>query len=76
MEEQKKNDGCKIYRIKLEGQLDVEWKAWFDGFSISYEGEDSTVLTGEIIDDAALHGILKKIRDLGITLLSINILDK
>jgi hypothetical protein len=73
MDKNKKDDESRIYRIKLEGCLDVEWSNWFDGFSINYEGEDTTILTGEIIDDAAMHGVLKKIRDLGITLLSINL---
>ena len=56
--------------------MDTKWADWFDGFSISYEGENTTIMLGEIVDDAALHGVLKRIRDLGITLLSINIQDE
>ena len=56
--------------------MDTKWADWFDGFSISYEGENTTIMLGEIVDDAALHGVLRKIRDLGITLLSVNIQDE
>ena len=64
------------YRIRIKGYMDTKWADWFDGFSISYEGENTTIMLGEIVDDAALHGVLKRIRDLGITLLSINIQDE
>ena len=64
------------YKIRIKGYMDTKWADRFEGFSISYEGENITIMLGEIVDDAALHGVLKKIRDLGITLLSINIQDE
>ena len=64
------------YKIRIKGYMDTKWADWFDGFSIGYEGENTTIMLGEIVDDAALHGVLKRIRDLGITLLSINIQDE
>ena len=69
-----KNSGVegKIYQIKLKGQLDGSWADWFDSMTITLDDEKNTLLTGLLIDDAALHGILKKIRDLGLPLLSVN----
>lgn len=60
-----------IYQIKLQGHFDAQWAEWFGGLTISTEAEDETVLTGPIIDQAALHGLLRKIRDLGVPLLSV-----
>lgn len=62
--------GC--YQIRLKGQLDSKWTEWFEGMSITLEEDGNTLLTGPVIDQAALHGLLKKIRDLGLTLLAIN----
>ena len=61
-----------IYEIKITGHLNKSWADWFDGFTFIHEADGSTALTGKISDQAALHGILKKIRDLGLPLLSIN----
>ncbi len=61
-----------IYEIRLAGHLSPQWITWFEGLSISLEEDGSTLLTGALSDQAALHGVLKKIRDLGITLVSIN----
>jgi hypothetical protein len=61
----------RIYRIKVKGDLDRKWSDWFDGFTIASAVEGETVLTGEATDQAALHGMLNKIRDLGIPLLSV-----
>ncbi len=58
------------YRIKLKGCLDNKWSDWFEKMAISSEGEE-TVLTGQIADQAALHGLLIRIRDLNLTLLSV-----
>ena len=61
------------YEIRVKGALDLSWSEWFDGFSItSQKGE--TVLIGSAMDQAALHGILAKINDLGLTLISVNVL--
>jgi hypothetical protein len=55
------------YKIKVKGILDRKWSEWFEGMAISYE-EDSTILEGPIADQAALHGLLARIRDLNLTL--------
>lgn len=61
-----------VYQIRLKGQLDSQWTEWFEGMSITLEEDGNTLLTGPVIDQAALHGLLKKIRDLGLTLVSVN----
>jgi hypothetical protein len=61
----------KVYRIKIKGQLDSEWTDWFEGLTITLEEDGNTLLTGPVTDQAALHGLLKKIRDLGLPLLSV-----
>ncbi|MGD8537560.1 MAG: hypothetical protein PVI66_02455 [Candidatus Aminicenantes bacterium] len=55
------------YRIKVKGILDQKWSEWFEGMTITYE-EDATILEGPVIDQAALHGLLVRIRDLNLTL--------
>lgn len=65
----------RIYEIKLKGQIDRSWSEWFDGFVVTYESDDKTTLSGEIVDQAALHGLLKRIRDLGLPLISVNCLN-
>jgi hypothetical protein len=61
-----------IYQIRIKGHLDPQWTDWFEGLSISLEEEGDTLLTGPVIDQSALHGLLKKVRDLGMTLVSVN----
>ncbi len=60
------------YEIRVEGHLDPEWSEWLDGLTISYDGEGNTVLRGSLVDQAALHGVLMKIRDLAVPLLAVN----
>ena len=60
------------YRIKIQGHLDTRWQDWFDGLAITWTDDDHTILSGDIIDQAALHGIFKKIRNLGLTIISVN----
>ena len=60
------------YQIRLKGHLGREWTDWFEGLTITLEENGDTLLTGPVIDQAALHGLLKKVRDLGMTLLSVN----
>jgi hypothetical protein len=60
------------YEIRVQGQLDRQWADWFAGFTISYDTDDSTILRGSIVDQAALHGVLIRVRDLSLTLLSVN----
>lgn len=61
-----------VYQIRIKGHLDREWADWFGGLSITLEDCGDTLLTGPVIDQAALHGLLKKVRDLGMPLLSVN----
>ena len=65
-------DAPRIYQIRLEGHLGRQWTEWFDGLTITLEENGDTILTGPVIDQAALHGLLRKVRDLGIPLLSVN----
>lgn len=65
-----KYHGATDYRIKLKGRLDHKWSDWFEQMAISTEGSE-TVLTGPVADQAALHGLLIRIRDLNLTLLSV-----
>jgi hypothetical protein len=60
-----------IYRIRIKEQLDQHWSAWFGGLTLTTEANGETVLTGEVVDQAALHGLLSKVRDLQLTLLSV-----
>ena len=61
-----------IYQIRLKGHLVSQWTEWFEGLTITREADGNTLLTGPVIDQAALHGLLKKVRDLGMPLLSVN----
>jgi hypothetical protein len=61
-----------IYEIRVQGRLDQRWSSWFDGLTISYEGDDITVLRGSVVDEAALHGVLIKVRDLALPLLAVS----
>ncbi len=60
------------YHIRLKGHLDDHWSAWFDGLTITNEANGETVLRGPLVDQAALHGVLMRIRDLGIPLLAVS----
>ena len=63
------------YEIRLEGRLHPRWAAWFDGMSLTHGSDGSTVLSGPVIDQAALHGLLQKVRDAGLPLISVARLD-
>ena len=58
--------------IRVRGQIDEHWSSWFEDLSIAYTGRGETVLTGQVIDHAALYGILARLRDLGLPLLWVN----
>jgi hypothetical protein len=60
------------YEIRLKGHLDGRWAAWFDGLSLSRESDGTTLLTGSIPDQAALHGLLQRVRDTGLSLVSVS----
>ena len=60
-----------LYHIRVQGILDEKWSDWFDGFAITPQADDETLLAGPVADQAALHGLLAKIRDLGLPLLSV-----
>jgi hypothetical protein len=62
----------KVYQIRIKGHLDHEWMDWFGALNISLEDNGETILTFEVVDQAALHGLLKKVRDSGMTLISVN----
>jgi hypothetical protein len=59
------------YQIRLKGHLDAQWTDWFAGLTVSLEENGDTLLTGPVADQAALHGLFKKIRDLGLPLISV-----
>jgi len=63
------------YEIRLKGHLDARWAAWFDGLGLRLERDGTTVLHGPIADQAALHGVLQKVRDVGLPLVSVTRLD-
>jgi hypothetical protein len=61
-----------LYEIRLKGHLDDRWAEWFEDMTITLEEDGNTLLTGPMVDQAALHGLLKKVRDLGMPLISVN----
>lgn len=64
-----------IYAICLKGQLQAHWAAWFDGPAITLDENGNTLLRGPVADQAALHGLLRQVRDLGLPLLSVTLID-
>jgi hypothetical protein len=63
------------YEIRLKGHLDSRWAAWFDGLSLTNESDGTTVISGLVADQAALHGLLQKVRDVGLPLVSVTQVD-
>ena len=61
-----------VYQIRIKGHLGHQWTEWFGGLTITLEANGDTLLTGQVIDQSALYGLLKKVRDLGMPLLSVN----
>lgn len=66
-------DACQpmIYQIRLEGHLGPQWTGWFESLTLTLEDNGDTLLTGPVVDQAALYGLLRKVRDLGVPLISI-----
>ena len=65
--------GC--YEIRLKGHLGTRWAAWFDGLAIAHGSDGTTIIHGPVADQAALYGLLQKVRDLGLPLISVNQVD-
>jgi hypothetical protein len=68
-------DGPARYEIRLQGHLAPRWAAWFDGLSLLDDSDGTTALRGPVVDQAALHGVLQKVRDTGLPLISVTRLD-
>jgi hypothetical protein len=66
------HDESGLYEIRLKGHLDNRWADWFEGLTITLEEDGDTLLIGLVVDQAALHGLLKKVRDLGMPLVSVS----
>ena len=69
---QSENEPSMTYQIRIKGHLDSQWTEWFEGLTITLEANGDTILTGSVVDQSALHSLLKKIRDLGMPLVSVN----
>jgi hypothetical protein len=61
-----------FYEIRIGGCLDAQWQGWFDGMSVTLEADGSTLLSGPVTDQPALYGLLRKVRDLGLPLISVS----
>jgi hypothetical protein len=61
--------GC--YEIRLRGHLDARWAGWFDGLALTQDSDGSSIIRGPVVDQAALHGLLQKVRDIGLPLVSV-----
>lgn len=71
MTKEQKNSGPTIYKIKIKGRLEDRWTNWFEGLAFTYEDDGTTTIQGPLPDQAALHGVLNRIRDLSLSLISV-----
>jgi hypothetical protein len=69
-------DEMNLYEIRVKGHLDDRWAEWFDGLSFTHDGDGTTILCGPVVDQAALHGVLRKVRDLALPLISVIRVDR
>ena len=69
------NDAPLRYELRIQGHLDQHWSTWFGGLALTREDDGTTTLRGAVTDQAELHGLLTKVRDLGVTLISLAIID-
>ena len=67
--------GAGGYEIRLKGHLDARWAAWFDGLSLTNDSDGTTTISGQVVDQAALHGLHQKVRDVGLPLVSVTPVD-
>jgi hypothetical protein len=65
--------GATCYRLRVDGHLGAHWSPWFAGLTLIHESDGTTTLTGDVADQAELHGLLARVRDLGVTLLSVQV---
>jgi hypothetical protein len=63
------------YEIRVQGRLDTRWATWFDGLTLTHDGDGTTCIHGEVVDQSALHGLLQKVRDTGLPLVSVRRID-
>jgi len=70
------NSMAQYYEIRLKGHLDLSWSEWLDNMTIIHQDNGETLLTGPVADQAALHGVLNRMRDIGIPLISVNPVDE
>ncbi len=75
MQRQPKRKSAENYQIVVQGKIPTYREQWFEGMRIHYDSSGNTLFTGELMDQAALHGVLEKIRDLGLNLISVKLLD-
>lgn len=68
-------EGKQKVEIRVKGQIDEDWSEWFEGFKIQPRGSEESIIMGEVKDQADLYGLIAKLRDLGITLLAVNVVD-
>ena len=69
-------EGSAYYEIRVKGMLDPGWEEWFEGFSITHLSEGETLISGRVPDQSALHGILARIRNLNLSLISVSRVDR